>query len=149
MKSAKSITELQLRPFNPIFLKFIYSEKAIKFCKISAVVTVKSTAEISQNFVAFSEYMNFKSLDENYRQHETDRSFHWSFHLFFVCLCRLSSRLAHPWWWLCLLSEIRQSTRKLFSRLKNSEIFEFWRDLLYFLKKTALVINTIIGSKFS
>ena len=48
-----------------IFLiKFIYSEKATKFCEISTVdlfyvVTVKSTVEISQNFVAFSEYMNF------------------------------------------------------------------------------------------
>ena len=37
------------------------------FCEIttldlsSIVVTVKSTVEISQNFVAFSEYMNFKS----------------------------------------------------------------------------------------
>ena len=46
-------------------LKFIYSEKATHFCEISIidlsyVVTVKSTVEISQNFVAFSEYMNFK-----------------------------------------------------------------------------------------
>jgi hypothetical protein len=45
-------------------LKFIYSEKATKLCKISTVylsymVTVKSTVEIWQNFVAFSEYMNF------------------------------------------------------------------------------------------
>ena len=45
-------------------LKFIYSEKATKFCKISTlllsyVVPVKSKVEISQNFVAFSEYMNF------------------------------------------------------------------------------------------
>ena len=45
-------------------LKFIYSVKATKFCEISTVdlsyvVTVKSTVEISQNFVAFSEYMNF------------------------------------------------------------------------------------------
>ena len=40
-------------------LKFIYSEKATKFCKISTVVPVKSTVEISQYFVAFSEYMNF------------------------------------------------------------------------------------------
>ena len=41
------------------------SEKATHFCKISTVdlsyvVTVKSAVEISQNFVAFSEYMNFK-----------------------------------------------------------------------------------------
>ena len=45
-----------------ILLKFIYSEKATKFCEISTldlsyVVTVKSTVEISQNFVAFSEYI--------------------------------------------------------------------------------------------
>ena len=45
-------------------IKFIYSEKATNFCQISTVylsyvVTVKSTVEISQNFVAFSEYMNF------------------------------------------------------------------------------------------
>ena len=44
------------------FLKFIYSEKATKFCEIfplllTTVHTVKS--KISQNFVAFSEYMNF------------------------------------------------------------------------------------------
>ena len=47
-----------------LILKFIYSEKATKFCEISTVdlsyvVTVKCTVEISQNFVAFSEYMNF------------------------------------------------------------------------------------------
>ena len=47
-----------------VLLKFIYSEKATKFCKLSTVdlsyvVTVKSTVEISQSFVAFSEYMNF------------------------------------------------------------------------------------------
>ena len=45
-------------------LKFIYSEKATKLCEIftlllSYVVPVKSKVKISQNFVAFSEYMNF------------------------------------------------------------------------------------------
>ena len=45
-------------------IKFIYSEKATKFCEISTlllsyVVPFKSKVEISQNFVAFSEYMNF------------------------------------------------------------------------------------------
>ena len=45
-------------------IKYINSEKAIKFCKISIldlsyVVMVKSTVEIFQNFVAFSEYMNY------------------------------------------------------------------------------------------
>ena len=47
-----------------IFVKFIFSEKATNFCEISTVdlsyvVTVKSTVEISQNFVAFSDYVNF------------------------------------------------------------------------------------------
>ena len=45
-------------------MKFIYSEKATKFCEIftlplSYVVPVKSKGKILQNFVAFSEYMNF------------------------------------------------------------------------------------------
>ena len=44
-------------------VKFMYSEKATNFREISTfdlsyVVTVNSTVEISQNFVAFSEYMN-------------------------------------------------------------------------------------------
>ena len=48
-------------------LKFIYPEKATKFCEISTVdlsyvLPVKSMVEISQNYVAFSEYMNFKTL---------------------------------------------------------------------------------------
>ena len=42
----------------------IEQEKATKFCKIftlllSYLVPVKSEVEISQNFVAISEYMNF------------------------------------------------------------------------------------------
>ena len=45
-------------------VKFTYFEKTSKFCEISSVdlsyvVTVKSTMEILQKFVAFSEYMNF------------------------------------------------------------------------------------------
>ena len=47
-------------------LKFVYSEKATKFCEISTLLlstvhTDKSKVDISQNFVAFSEYMNFTS----------------------------------------------------------------------------------------
>ena len=47
-----------------IEIKFIYSGKATKFCEIftlllSYVVPVKSKVKISQNFAAFSEYMNF------------------------------------------------------------------------------------------
>ena len=42
----------------------MYSEKATKFCEITTLllsykVPVKSKVEILQNFVAFSEYMNF------------------------------------------------------------------------------------------
>ena len=47
-----------------VSLKFIYSEKATKFCEIfhlllTVCIVVKSKGKISQNFVAFSEYMNF------------------------------------------------------------------------------------------
>ena len=47
-----------------LLVKFIHSEKATKFCEIftlllSYVVPVKSKVKISQNFVAFSEFMNF------------------------------------------------------------------------------------------
>ena len=46
-------------------VKFIYSEKATKLCKIVTLLltvfsVVKSKVNISQ-FVAFSEYMNFKA----------------------------------------------------------------------------------------
>ena len=49
----------------------MYSEKATKFCEIFTlllfyVVPVKSKVKISQNFVAFSEYMNFKHLDASW-----------------------------------------------------------------------------------
>ena len=48
-----------------LHVKFIYSEKATKFCEISTLLltvctVVKSKVEISRNFVAFSEYMNFE-----------------------------------------------------------------------------------------
>ena len=45
-------------------VKFIYSEKATKFCKIFPLIltvctVVKNKGNISQNFVAFSDYMIF------------------------------------------------------------------------------------------
>ena len=48
-------------------VKFIYSEKATKFCDIftlllSYVLPVKSKENILQNYVAFSEYTNFNRL---------------------------------------------------------------------------------------
>ena len=47
-------------------VKFIYSEKATKFYEIfplllTVCTVVKSKGKISQDFVAFSEYMNFNS----------------------------------------------------------------------------------------
>ena len=50
---------------DPLQVKFIYSEKATKFCKIFTLLltvctVVKSKGKFSQNFAAFSEYMNFK-----------------------------------------------------------------------------------------
>ena len=58
-------------PANQTYVvKFIYSEKATKFCEISTlllsyVVPVKGKVESSQNFVAFSEYMNFNKNNES------------------------------------------------------------------------------------
>ena len=56
----------------PCPLKFIYSEKATKFCEIfllllTVCTVVKSKGKILQNFVAFSEYMNFnqKTINKN------------------------------------------------------------------------------------
>ena len=51
-----------------------YSEKATKFCEIftlllSCVVPVKIKLKILQNFVAFSEYINFEyEIDSEMRQ---------------------------------------------------------------------------------
>ena len=49
---------------NYVQLNFIYSEKATKFCEIFPLLltvrtVIKSKGKISQNFAAFSEYMNF------------------------------------------------------------------------------------------
>ena len=51
-------------------LKFIYSEKATKFCEIFTLLltvctVVKSKVKILQNFEAFSEYMNFTLESES------------------------------------------------------------------------------------
>ena len=48
------------------YVKFVYSEKATKFFEISTLLLTgttwdKSKVEILQNFVAFSEYMNFNT----------------------------------------------------------------------------------------
>ena len=50
-----------------LIIKFIYIEKATQFCEIfilllTVCTVVKSKVKISQNFVAFSEYMNFRMM---------------------------------------------------------------------------------------
>ena len=73
-------------------LKFIYSEKATKFCEISTlilsyVVPVKSKVEILQNFVAFSEYMNFSSsVLHTLKQPKMQQIFTASYFFFNPCL---------------------------------------------------------------
>ena len=52
-------------------LKFIYSEKATKFCKIftlllSYAVPVKSKVKVLQNFVAFSKHMFIIGQNHNW-----------------------------------------------------------------------------------
>ena len=55
---------LQIKVVDEMYIKFIHSEKATKFCEIfilllTVCTVVKIKVKISQNFVAFSEYMNF------------------------------------------------------------------------------------------
>ena len=58
-------------------VKFIYSEKATKLCEIfplplTTIHTFKSKGKISQNFVAFTEYMNCKLNILQQQQHVTN-----------------------------------------------------------------------------
>ena len=50
--------------FKILVVKFIYSEKATKFCEIFTLLltdTTQDKVKILQNFVAFLEYMNITS----------------------------------------------------------------------------------------
>ena len=54
---------IMYKSHDELFLKFLCSEKATKFFEIfplllTVCTEVKSKGKISQNFVAFSEYMN-------------------------------------------------------------------------------------------
>ena len=56
-----------------LYFKFICSEKVTKFYKISTLLLTgttqdKSKVEISHNFVAFSEYMNFIKIKKHLDQ---------------------------------------------------------------------------------
>ena len=80
-------------------VKFIYSEKATKFCQIftlllSYVVPVKSKVEISQNFVAFSEYMNFTMFNV----YTYDVNFSWP-------MMGLNLYVSKTFFWSCVIIE--------------------------------------------
>ena len=73
--------------------KFIYSEKATKFCEIfplllTVCTAVKSKGKISQNFVAFSEYMNFKVE----KQKSKGRNKKWPVCIFMI-LCWMRNQM--------------------------------------------------------
>ena len=58
-------------------VKLIYSKKATQFCEIftlllSYAVPVKSKVKILQNFVAFSEYMNFIIVCRPFGKYHSD-----------------------------------------------------------------------------
>ena len=60
-------------------LKFVYSEKATKFSEISTLLlstvhTDKIKVEISQNLVAFSEYINFPEFVESFQMTHSQNS---------------------------------------------------------------------------
>ena len=63
-------------------VKFMFSKKATKFCEIftlrlSYVVPVKSKVKILQNFVAFSEYMNFTKIVLTYCENADNLQKFW------------------------------------------------------------------------
>ena len=69
LKLLKQTTWKNSQTASPL-VKFVYSEKATKFCEIfplllSTVHTDKSKVKILQNFAAFSEYMNFTKSKNN------------------------------------------------------------------------------------
>ena len=69
LESALSPVLMNKRPSKSM-LKFIYSEKVTKFCEIFTLLltvctVVKSKVTISQNYVAFSEYVNFTQCTKN------------------------------------------------------------------------------------
>ena len=67
-------------PHEAVLLKFIYSEKAAKFCEIFPLIltvctVVKSQVKISQNFVAFSEYITTTHVTTPFAKEDLKRAF--------------------------------------------------------------------------
>ena len=102
-------------------LKLIYFEKAMNVCKISTVdlsyvVTVKSTVEISQNFVVFLQYINFHKLS-------------------FLCL-QLSIRL---FYFIFKVKDVKWKMKKIFMAL----LWPFVKKLSFRLHETRVVLENI------
>ena len=81
--------------FSLMLLKFIYSEKATKFCEIVPLLltvgtVVKSKGTIPQNFVAFSEYINFMFFEKKINRLNIE-AFLGPFSLFFAKVYIISS----------------------------------------------------------
>ena len=80
-KEKKQLQDSNQKTAEDLQVNFMYSEKAKKFCEmftllLTTVHTVKSKVKIFQNFVAFSEYMNFK-LHVFWEGHKIWRNLSW------------------------------------------------------------------------
>ena len=82
-------------------IKFIHSEKATKFCEINTVDlfyvgTVKSTVEILQTFVTFSEFMNFEWMKSSSNSFTLKGSWSWM-----ILIKNLSYKKSFYTWFWC------------------------------------------------
>ena len=120
------------------YIKFIYSEKATKFCEIfnsllSYVVPVKSKVKISQNFVAFWEYMNFnrKQICSNYRLLNGQTYFSPLY----------ETVHSHLPYWLTIehASQNEKNFRKFHQSERTGELS--WKTLAHFTKDICLVVT--------
>ena len=108
--------------------KYIYAEKATKFCEVSALLlticstAVKSKVEIPQNFVAFSEYMNFILLTVGASVLEHVVQYHTKF-----VQGRYSIVVSHPQQSIVLLGKILIESKL---GLNSSQFWGVLRQLL-------------------
>ena len=119
-----------------VVIKFIYSENDTKVCEISTVdlsyvVTVKSTVEISQKFLAFSEYMNFNCLYQRRRKFKNLGEAN-SNRLSLSCLCSLFYSVkiweGHGTLALCFRLPCSSFPRNLLSHLVIDKTMNFERS---------------------
>ena len=143
-------------------IKLHISEKATNSCKISTVdlfyvVMVKSTVEISQNFAAFSEYINFTANDwpggAQFAFKKSQLSLRWLFELraskcrqflqvwgcftfdsflSFIVLCYscMHPNAACDWWKMDACKILPYSYLDSHSKVMHPEYSKHWRYLL-------------------